>query len=396
MFVLSAIALLQPKLEIDEYYNHLPNLVSCYEKGVIETIFGDNYLSANTPLPYILTYVPHYIINLKPNIYSARIFNAIIAYLTIFIFYLLLKRNGDSNFLLEKTLLFLFYPYFLKPAFTYYMAVYGVLFFLAALFYFDKYRSNWLLVGIMLGSAVMSQQFYLIAFLPFGLYLLNEEKYEYSIAALKKTILLIIPVIILFLPLAIGWGGLTHKNFRFHEIRFQTTHITSILVTIGMVFMPYLIIRAKTFKIKTVIILLIPAILLVLFAYPVIILRGGEGAITGMSFRAIDFTGKIIPILPFLVKTTIVSLGLLLLVDLYTIMKSDYEKLLFYIICSFIIGFTFNTILAERHLLPLIATILLFILPKIQNRVFIRLWLGFQIVIGLVYYYYYLYIKAIY
>jgi hypothetical protein len=400
--ILISIALLQPGLKIDEWYNHLPMVQKMYEIGFFNMAVSDNYSAANPPLPYLFTFIPHKIIGIPPSIITARIITALFSFLTLIIAYkifLLLQ----SDYPLIKTLIILFYPYFLKPSFTFYMAVYGLLFFLAAYYILQKDKKNPFLVltaGICAAAAILSQQFYLIILVPFMIYLIYERDDLHKIKNIftRRNILMVslffLPVLLFTLPIFFLWGGLTHPNYSFHRISPDITNLTSILISFGGFLLPVSLINYRYLKSKIHLVFIAAAVVLVVFFYPEWSIKAGDGEITGMSFNFIEIVGGVSFLLGLILKVSLVFSGIFIIYLTAMLLKMNVKIFLLgitiMIMCA---GFVFNEFLAERHLLPLIVTLYIVHLSYINRKSILYLWLGMQGTIGIIYFYYYLFIQ---
>lgn len=394
--VLGAASLYQSKPKIDEYYNHLPVVEAIYSEGMFNYILGGNYLAANTPLPYLFPLGIARTINHKPSLYITRITNFLISVIVVVLVYLLLfKLSGQ--FISYSLLIIIFYPYFLKTSFTFYMGIYGILFMLLSIYFIDSSKLRYVVLsGLFCAAAILSQQFLII--LPLALityrFVFNYDK-KFDIKFLKETFLFSLPLILPVL-LFIQWGGFTHPNFRFHGISFQLSNVTAILVILGLTLSPFILFNFKKFNFTEILYAFIFSIFISAIASPVFAEKGGVGKITGITFHLIELTKNFSPVFPFILKVVFSSFGILIFISLFKSLKSDYE--IFFIIISLLlfIGFSFTELLAERHLLPLIILLYLLVLSKINDKRLLLGWLSIQAVFGSIYYYYYLFLTPNY
>jgi len=407
-------------MKIDEYYNHYPTVNNINQYGIQAVIDTTKYLAANTPFPYLLTTLILKTFDIELNLRNLRLINIIISFFTtILIYKLFLKLSVEYP--LEKTLIIFFYPYFIKPSFTYYMSIWGLLFYVLFILQLKSENKKYFLAGLFLSFAVLSQQFYLSIFLGLTFFLfisfINDK--------IKLTDLLkfILPIFILFFPLIFFWKGLVPPHFNFHSVGFDLTKITSILISIGVIAFPFVLYdlvknKTNTFQNRNINKILISftivTLILILFFYPTLEKRGGFGKITGMTFNFINLISDYNLFIGFSLKFTFLFSGILflylLIINPSNVKKPfkhsvrfldyfnlpDFISLLKILVLFFVIGFSFNILLAERHLLPLIVTILFLSLINFNNKLILRLLLLIYLIVGTSHFYYYLYIQNSY
>jgi hypothetical protein len=401
------LTLFQPGLKIDESKHHLPLLINLHQNPLTEVISGSDYQAANPPLPYLINLAFHKIFFIEPDIISARIFTSLISFITGLLIYFLARKLGSTH-PLPVTLIIILYPYFLKPAFTFYMAVYGLCFFLSFWLIFEKSEQSpkhLLTAGILLSGAILSQQFY-ITIIPAALIFIAFKEYsnrsenpsetgipQKILSVTKQLTYLVIPVLVLSLPIFLSWGGLTHINYRFHTIAFDSTNITSILIAAGGFLFPISLLSLKKITKIEYIVYSLFAIGLVLFFYLEWTIKAGRGRITGMSFHFAELAERIHFIAGYVVKILLLISGFIILgVTFRKILRTQYRFGVL-AVTFFNTGYVFNEFLAERHLLPLIVTLYLLNLNEITNKRVLWTWATFQGIAGSIYYSYYLFIQ---
>ena len=378
--------------KVDEKLNHLPVIEAMDKDGFFNTIVSENYEAANTPLPYLFAYLPMKLFGIEPSIFYLRIVNAAVALVTIIILILILiKSNSKNGYLIVLTVLF--YPYFLKTSFTYYMAIYGVLFyflFIYSLSFENKYR--WLWAGFSLAGATMSQQFYFIIF-PAAFYLLYIYDYNKNIKGLiTRGLMLGLPTLVLSLPLFITWGGLTHPNYSFHKVSLDITKITAIAVITGGLFIPFLAVIYKKVISKEMLYFITAGLFFVVFFLPGFAQYGGIGSITGFTWHVLELLSRQNYLLKIVAATFLSALGMFSIYELFNMIENKLDKILFLCLSSFFAGFLINATLMERHLLPLALTIFILSMRKIREKYIVYLTTLFYMAFGSYYFYYYLYI----
>lgn len=392
--IFTILSQIQTKQKIDEYFNHYPTVLEIYKNGLFETIRTDNYKAANTPLPYLLSLMPYKISGKAPDIKSLRIFNILIAALCLLI---IIKYTNHENKFISLGLVF-FYPYFLKTAFTYYMAIYGLLFFFITLVLMkikNETSWKWFLVGLSTAAAILSQQFYLILIPSFLLYILFFDGSNNKNKALQS-FNFFMPSLLFTLPIFILWNGLTHPHYSFHQVKPDLTKLTSLLLVSGCVLIFYFLSIIKNLDRKIFFFFLVISLLLNALLYPEFSEKGGFEKITGYTFHLIHVVEKFNYYLSFLFKFLLVSVGLYGIYSLLKIMYNKNELFYFILLIMLIAGFIFNVLLAERHLLPLVVFIIIYSSVNIKSERLLKLWYTFQVIFGVGYFIYYLYYQPNY
>ncbi|MEM4260919.1 MAG: hypothetical protein QXG00_06790 [Candidatus Woesearchaeota archaeon] len=388
---------LHDKFKIDEYYNHYPTVLAIYNDGLIKTLKSDNYKAANTPLPYLLSLVPYKISGKAPDIKSLRAFNSLIALLCLLVISYFTKYIHNENNFIHLGVVF-FYPYFLKPAFTYYLSIYGLLFFFITL-YVVKIQSEtilkWFWVGLSVAAAILSQQFYLVLIPAILLHIIFFDESDIKSKVLKSFIF-IVTSLLLTLPIFIIWNGLTHPNYTFHQINLDFTKFTSIFLISGSILFFYFLSVIKNLDKKVFAIFLAVSFLLNTFLYPEFSIKGGYEKITGYTFHFIHIIENFNYVLSFLVRFFLVSIGLYGVYDLINKMVTQKDFILSLILILIIVGFMFNELLAERHLLPLVVLLILYSSFQIKSKHLLNLWFFFQVILGSGYFIYYLFYQTNY
>lgn len=416
----AVISLNQNKMKIDEYYNHYPTVKNINTTGLVAITDTNKYLAANTPLPYLISLVPLQIFNLRLSIEYLRLVNIIISFITIaIIYFLFIKVN--SLYPLEKTLILFFYPYFLKTSFTYYMSILGLLFYFLFLTYDQDEIKNYLISGLLIAFSILSQQFYLALF--FGLILILFLKSRYGYTTIEDIIFFALPTILLFLPLVYLWKGVVPANYSFHSVGIDLSKFTAILISIGLVALPFNFYYFHKVKIKSLInkkhiwllfAFLILSFILSIFFYPTFAEKGGYSKITGLTFHFINIFDHLNNLSGLFIKLILIFSGLLNLYHIFSPNGISSEKTSFIIelktiffenklkgilrisILSFSFGFVFNVLLAERHLIPLVLSLIFYNLIDLNNPKIIRFLLLIYIIIGSIYFYQYLFIQQSY
>lgn len=394
VFVLFGFVSLTTKnIHIDELESHIPTVRYFMENSAIDAITGEGYKSASTPLPYILLASVFNLMDISADITSVRTANIIISFLTMLIL-LFILRNEPFSF--PSMLIIFFYPYFLKPTFTFHMAMYGLIFFLLFLIYSrkDSFYSTFA-AGLCLSLAVSAQQFYLII-VPFYFFLLGKRFID--LKSDRKTtgiqILSFSLPFLLLIPIFLLWGGLTHPSYSSWGISFYPEYTTSVLIVLGGTLAPFLFFHLKVLNTKILIIITSLAVILVIFAYPVWVSQPMIGGISGYSFRTIDIIANYSSVIGFLIKLLLTVLGLYSFVFIYKKRKQINIVLLISFI-AFIIGFMINKLPSERHMLPLVITSYLIVFSLLKNKSVYNIWVPLQIILGSIYFYYIMFIYSI-
>ncbi|MBK7630201.1 MAG: hypothetical protein IPJ23_05800 [Ignavibacteriales bacterium] len=269
------------------------------------------------------------------------------------------------------------------------MSIYGLMFFLLFIYLAERKSAGYILsAGLSLAAAVLCQQFYLIVFVFYVGYLFYKE---YLTKAGTKSILHIIYFILPFvLPMIVFllWGGLVHPAYSAWGTEFSLNRLTGVIVTLGAVLLPYMVFNIKEDKAAELLIILFLSVLLVVFAFPVWVNQPTVGGISGITFNFLAKVDGYISVLSFLLKVLFCFAGISSFVVFFR--KADDSKswfiFLLYIVLA--IGFSLNRLPSERHMLPLVVTAYIFIFNRINKNNILKYWLGYQVIIGSVYFYY--------
>jgi hypothetical protein len=372
----------------DEYRNHIPTAKAFFDDNLWGATLSNKYKAANTPLPYILSVIPLKILSINPDYKSLRLINIFFSLFTLVMIYFLLGILNKKGVLLLGIILF--YPYFLKPSFTYFMSIYGLMFFIISLriCYLDWYNKwQWFLIGFFVSLAILSQQFYLVLIPAYLIYLLISQ--QSSLEKLFKGALFISSFLMLVLPLFVAWGGLTHPNYSFHNLKVDLTKLSSILVVSGGVLFFYFLSFIKKLNIKILLISFLSSMILSFLFYPEFSVKGGFEKITGFSFHVLHLFGKFWLPLGLIFRVVIVCIGIYCLYDLFVktlLAKENKKDIIFLIILMMmIIGFQFNNILSERHLLPLVVLLMILSIKMIEQFTIVKIWFISQSILGIIY-----------
>lgn len=385
--IFSAVSLVTLNAHIDERESHLPTVQNFYDNGLLTAINGNGYKSASTPLPYIILTTPLKILNIAPTLFTARLFNILTSLITLFIFIRLYdkKKNG----LIFPALILFFYPYFLKPSFAFFMSIYGLVFFLLFIYLIEKKGDrNIFYAGLSLAAAVLCQQFYLIVFMFYAAYLMYKEfRLRVSLESVLNVFYFFLPFL---LPMIIFllWDGLVHPSYHAWGTSFGLNSLTGVLVTLGAVLLPYMVFNIKEIKVSGLIILLFVSVLLVVFAFPIWLNQPTEGGISGITFNFISKVNDFSSVLSFILKTSFCFLGMASFIIFFKKIIDDKSRLLYLLYITLAIGFALNRLPSERHMLPLIVTAYLIIFNQVNKQIILKYWLGYQVIIGSIYFYY--------
>lgn len=382
---LGSISLITKNIHLDEIESHLPTTVAFFNGGIASALVMGDYRSASGPLPYILVAGLHKFINIEPTVITVRLMNIFISLITILLFFSLINRNTIIP--IHAVFILLFYPYFEKPSFFFYMAIYGLLFYLLFLLFLEKVGAiNKFICGVALSMSILSQQFYLILLAPFGIRILNDFFNDRD----KKKFLM--EQFLFFIPLtAVAglfflWGGLTHPSYKSWGVEFRLEYLTAVLVVIGGTLLPFSLFKLKEINGKLLFILIFTSLSLSLFAFPSWVNSPTVGGIAGYTFHSIAIAENTNSYLGLIVRVSLVFLGL---VSVFMIVKYNLSQriiLLFFIFL--IVGFTINKLPSERHMLPMVVTGYLLAFPHTEEKILKRLWMPYQVVLGIIYFFY--------
>ena len=385
-FIFSLFALIQGQPIEDEVY-HL-TMVNNLKSNFFGTLFGDSYIIANTPLPYLIILFPSEIFGI--NIVLCRIITIIFSLSSLLLIFILMKKINPPS-LLYSVFIILFYPYFIRTSFSFYMALYGIFFALIAyllIMNLETYLS-YFLAGLFSSLAILCQQFYIA--IPAGLltFMIIKGVTEKSLGKTKayNTILLLLPLLIPF-SLFCMWGGFTIISS--HKIVFSIWNITGVLTVIGFWFLPYTLLRIKYLKLRVYVFTGIVSIILGLFFKPMWSQYYDLGNFTGITFHSIELTKSLGEFVPGLLTFILTFSGLTCLLLLLNDLNKEWERIFGTIILFFILIYSFHILIGERHLIHLFILLFVLTLNKVNKQMSI-VWVICMILIGTAYFFYWFY-----
>ena len=385
-FVFSLFSLIQGQPIEDEFY-HL-TMVNNFSNNFLGTLFGDSYIIANTPLPYVIVLFPSELFGI--NIVLYRIITIIFSIFSLLLFFILIKKINPQVPLFFVFILF-FYPYFIRTSFSFYMVIYGIFFALIAyllIMNLETYPS-YFMTGLSSSLAILCQQFYIA--IPAGLltYMIIEGVNKKSFGKIKfyKIVLLILPILIPF-SLFWKWGGFTIISS--HRIVFSIWNITGVLTVIGLLFLPYTLQRIKYLKLRIYICIGIVSLILGIFFKPMWSQYYDLGNFTGFTFHAIELSKSLSDFIPGLLTIVLTFSGLTCLLLILNDLNKEWERIFGIIILFFILIYSFHILIGERHLIHLFILLFALTLTKINKQMSI-VWLICMIFIGTTYFFYWFY-----
>jgi len=204
-----------------------------------------DYPSASTPLPYFLFANFGHVFGFE--VWRLRLFNVLISYVAVMLFFRLARRQG-LPYPLVSSVLFLFMPYIFFFGFTVYTVSFGLLFGVWALHYYllqEPRERDLLWGGILATMAIYSRQYYLM--LPVGMLLSEFRHVRWNdlrgtiVRRYRRWALLVLPLVA-FAPLVVMWKGLTPPQLQQgHFVHPVLKHVNFLPIFVGFYFLPALI-----------------------------------------------------------------------------------------------------------------------------------------------------------
>ncbi len=384
LILFGVISLITLNIQYDELNHHIPTTVLFLNSDPITALLSSEYASANTPFPYLMNSLFLTVTNLEPSLLTLRLINIILGLGFILLFLKFLNRFAPNNLFI--VLLFFFYPYFLKTTFAYFMAIYGLVFLLLYLFVLKgKKEFSELKGGVTVSLGVLSQQF----LIPVLGYQFIRQFFTFSYHDLKgwltgllKFLLPGVPLLIVFLL----WDGFTHLNYKKHAVGFEMTSIATMLVSIGMAFLPFAIFKVRNLGWKNATFLLVIAIILTQWFFPVWTNAPQLGHTSGITFNALHKLSLISPYLGFLGKVCFIFMGLFTLLRILNPNNKMYEFRSLALVMA--VAFLFNEVSSERHYVSLILVLFLTVSKEVFSRSLKIAWVSYAALVGSVYFYY--------
>lgn len=379
------------KIQLDEREFHIPTAKSFYSKNIADVIQGNEYKTASTPLPYIITAFVHRLVGAEPKLQSVRVVNIVVSIFTTAVLIWLLNSLKIPGF--PYIAVMFFYPYFLKPSFTFHMAGYGLFFYVLFLKYIDEEGiMHQILSGLALCFAVLSQQFYLVmAALPVAVILFRGKDsvpLDRGLISICVVILCLSPAFILFY----FWGGLTHPNFRTWGVQFSVHNLTGVLSVLGITFLPVILSELKKIDRKLMVIFLGLSIILSVFFFPTWSEIPGPGVMPGMTFNLLERISVFSSLTGYFAKSLLIFMGIS---SLFVMIRNKFSNpVLLSALMLIVVAFSINKIPSERHMLPLVATAMIIMFPSVKPSYARDYWLPYQAMIGITYFFYMMFLTA--
>lgn len=382
-FIFSFFSIIQNQPIEDEVF-HL-EMVNNFKNNFFATLFGNSYITGNTPLPYFLVLFPSEFFGI--NIVLCRIITIFFSILSLLLFLILIKKINPLS-PAYVVYIVLFCPYFIRTSFSFYIVIYGIFFALIAyllIMDLNNYLS-YFLAGLFSSLAILCQQFYIA--IPVGLltYLIIEGviKKTFGKNIIYKMVLFILPLTI---PISLfgKWGGFSVISS--HKIIFSIWNITGVLTIIGAWFLPYTLLRMKYLKLWVYIIIGAVSIILGLFFKPMWSQYYDLGNFTGLTFHVIELSKSLGEFVPGLLTIVLTFSGLTCLLLILNDLNKEWEIIFGTIILFFILIYSFHILIGERHLIHLLILIFALILTKVDKQTLI-IWLMCMVLIGSSYFFY--------
>lgn len=374
----------------DEKEFHYPTLINIC-KNPLNAIFSNEYLAANTPLPYYLNWLNSTFVPI--SLESVRVVTYIISLFSIYLIYRYIKKYSGVK--IEQAtkiiIIFLFYPSFIVCLYSFYIPNYGLFFIMLFFLCFDfKYGNNkQLLCGLALSFAVLSQQYYLAIYssLVATLLIYYPFNLRYYLKLLILSIFLIIPFYIFY-----QWGGFTNEKFRFHGVSLTLENFISVFLIIGVYLFPYFIQGMKNINKYKIFFSFTIALFFVVFFFPNYSIELSKGSFNGLVFKSIVLTSKIHYLLPQIISLFVVSFGLYTTLNFNFKKESEKNVLLYTSSVFLIVVYLFSEVLFEKHLLPLIFLLFIIYLPKVKSKI-LSIYSILMLLLGVVYFIYWFFLK---
>lgn len=186
-------------------------------------------------------------------------------------------------------------------------------------------------------------------------------------------------------------GGLTHVNFRVHDMAFGPTTITAILFVVGLYFLPFLIQSYKSISGLSIGAAVVVALLLVIFFRPEFSDVQGEGKFTGITLHLMTM-GGMPEAMTMAGMTVLAACGILVLLTLFRTLSSAWDFALFLSCIFFAMTYVISTQIGERHLLAMMIFLFLLVLPRIRKPV-VGWYASAMAAVGVGYFFYVTFVK---
>lgn len=409
---LAAVALatgLDFKLVLDERFFH-SKVIEAFA-GTWPRIDISDYPSSSAPLSYALRVAFGQIAGFE--IARMRVLSVVATYLATYLFYVLCKRS-KLPYPVLSALVFLIFPYIFFYGFTLFPVSMALAFGIGALFYYllDDPSTHQLLLGSVLATlAIYSRQSFLA--LPMGILLFEIwQAADHGIAELpsrlftrerlRRISILSIPVI-LFVPLAIIWGGVSPPTSQeiidgIGPLVPRPEHFNYILIFVGFYF-AFTILRPQTLEIlRRVprILILVGALLPLFLLFPLEFHdTPTSSTVAGLILRAIEIVRYSIgDMAAGIGMFGLWIAGLLVLVTVWIERPWSLEVRKLLSMAAIVVALVaFSPFVVERFYLLLVPLLILVIHRAWRSRYLLMAWIAVQAVITAGYSYYQVAVK---
>jgi hypothetical protein len=378
----------------DERNFNLPTAVNFYEKPLNEAISGSGYLTGTPPLPFVILKI--LTLGSYPNIFVYRLITFLLSLVSFLLLINVLSNLTNIKEAFYISGLIFFQPYFLKSSITFYTAAYGVFFLFLFLIYYmksEKAKTRSIILGLTSSAAILCQQAYIAIPAAYTLIVLNDVLTRKSTIRKSEIVLFYLPHLIPAFFFII-WGGLTRDQPRNEIIMSSASaldfirnlipfkNITAILTISGFYVMPASLYFLKKIKWPYLVIFITISILLAVFNQPVFTKFSEFNKVTGIVHRLIFSVSVLNPVLGEIARVLSITsffIFIYLLIKESRFVRSDFLLLMIFALLGI---FSFDFLLSERHLIPLI--ILLFVcLYRLKIReIYYYIWFFIMMLVG--------------
>lgn len=351
-----------------------------------------DYRSASTPMSYILMTAFGELMGFE--IRKLRLLSAIAAFLSVYIFYGICKRQRLPHPLLSSFAL-LFFPYFFFFGFTIYPAAIALFFGMWALWYYlpDNATPGQLLKGSTLAAlAILCRQSLIV--IPAGMLLHEGVKgirrglYTPKDRLLTRLFILATPIL-MFIPFVAMWGGFTPPMNRASQggewfLQLEPQNLNYILVVVGFYFLPSLLgsNSVQLLRSKKPVLLAGAVLVPMFFLFPIVFVEepGHISYVGGLVIRGLDVLGRSLgSAVGFLATLSLWIAGLLIVLGQWADLpwRTEQSRLVT-IAITFVMLMAVSPFVYERYYVLLIPLIILLVHRSFHSKKLLYVWVTVQ------------------
>jgi hypothetical protein len=320
-----------------------------------------------------------------------------------------LAKQQRLPFPFLSALILLFMPYIYFHSFTVYTSNFGLLFGVAALYFYLRDPMNAidaLAASVLATLAIYCRQYYLV--LPFGMLLYELLSTEWRRRGLStvarqdlwRWLVLATPGIA-FLPLVLLWGGLTTpQHHSVNPVHPVMQHFNFLPIFVGFYFLPA-IVNTQTVALlrdRRLALLTLAVLFPVFLAFPIVYSQEGNaiaGAIGIIAHGTEIVGGFLVQPVSFVARSGLWAAGVVIILGvLSSTQRTPADEKLLALLAAFLLLMSLTPFVSERYYIMTVPWLVLLLHRHFRTSGPLVWWLGIQIALSLVFSYWQIEVKT--